>query len=127
MYQKRNPKNVSAVGFTLGLISGTPVWILTGMFFDIAVDISLIDGVIIGIVIGSICALSLMKDLFEKREFLVIPYGMFVGALTGTFVGVFRAWSHGLGMFDGLSPGMISGIISGFLIAFLFWICVQER
>ncbi|MEF8873577.1 MAG: hypothetical protein V5A88_02775 [Candidatus Thermoplasmatota archaeon] len=122
MEKSNSSKQLGTTGFTLGLVVGTPAWIVTGALFDIGAEIGLTNGVSAGIIIGSICALALIKEWFGEREYLVIPFGMGWGTLVGVAIGLLFAWSTGVSYLAAFSAGTTAGLVSGVLIGSILWV-----
>lgn len=122
MEESNSSKQLGTTGFTLGLVVGTPAWIVTGALFDIGAEIGLTNGVAAGIIIGSICALALIKEWFGEREYLVIPFGMGWGTLVGVAIGLLFAWSTGVSYLTAFSAGTTAGLVSGVLIGSILWV-----
>ncbi len=125
MENNDSSKHLGATGFTLGLVVGTPVWIITGALFNMGTSIGLTNGVAAGIIIGSICALGLIKKWFGQREFLIIPFGMGWGTLVGIALGLVFAWSTAVAYTTAFSAGAISGLVSGVLIGSFLWFSLR--
>ncbi len=115
-------KSLGATGVSLGIVIGVPVWIVTNTFFDIGTKLGLSNGVAAGLIIGSICALALIKRWFGEHKIRVIPFGMGWGTLVGIGVGLLFAWSSGTSYLTAFSSGSIAGLISGILIGSILWI-----
>ncbi|MFO7792732.1 MAG: hypothetical protein R6W73_07120 [Candidatus Saliniplasma sp.] len=119
-------KNIGAMGFSMGLIFGGGVWLATSVMLGTEFTVFLIQGVGAGIIIGSACALGLIKGWFGRKEALVMPFGMGWGTMVGIVIGLLAAWSVDLSYLTGFSVGASAGFISGLLIASMLWISTKR-
>ena len=115
-------KSLGATGISLGIVISVPVWIVISTFFDIGTNTGLTNGVVSGIIIGSICALALIKKCLGDNKIRIIPFGMGSGTLVGASVGLLLAWNSSVAYIGAFSAGAISGLISGILIGSVLWI-----
>ncbi len=121
MDKSKSPKTLGSTGFTLGLVVGTPSWIVSGTFFHIGTNFGLMNGVANGIIIGSVCALALIGEWFGERDILVIPFGMGWGTLAGIAMGLLFAWSTSVSYLGAFSTGSTAGLVSGIMVGSLLW------
>ncbi len=107
MGENKETENIGAIVFTTGLILGgglwATIWMVVGAFLEIDITSVFTQGVAVGILIGTISALGLIKGWFGEKESLVIPFAMGWGTLVGTGVGLLAAWSMELSYLDTFS------------------------
>ncbi len=100
---------------------------VAGAFLEIDITSVFAQGVAVGILIGSISALGLIKGWFGEKESLVIPFAMGWGTLVGIGVGLMSAWSMELPYLDTFSLGAGAGLICGVVIGTILWSYTQRE
>jgi len=90
--------------------------------FEIDIRYVFTQGVTVGILIGTISALSLIKGWFGEKESLVVPFAMGWGTLVGIGVGLLSGWSMQLPYLDTLSLGAGAGFTCGIVIGTILWL-----
>lgn len=131
MGEEKEIENIGAIGFTTGLILGgglwATIWTIAGVFLEIDITYVFTQGVAVGILIGSISALGLIKGWFGEKESLVVPFAMGWGTLVGIGVGLLSGWSMELPYLDTFSLGAGAGLICGVVIGTILWLYARRE
>ncbi|MFW6064761.1 MAG: hypothetical protein ACOC8Y_04215 [Candidatus Natronoplasma sp.] len=124
-------KNIGSTGFAIGLILGgglwTTIWMVGGGFLESDITFVFSQGIAVGILIGTISSLALIKGWFGEKEWRVVPFAMGWGTLVGTAVGFLSSWSMDLPYLDTFSLGAGAGLICGILIGTLLLAYVRKK
>jgi len=126
MNPQRTWKSIGAVGFTLGIVVGGLVWVIMYSLFDLSTSIGFINGLISGVVVGTISAFALIRGILGEKEVFVIPFSMGLGTLVGICVGISMALTTDISYLSAFSAGTTSGLISGVLIGSSLWFSIQK-
>ncbi len=131
MEEKTTYKNLGPMGFALGLIFGGGIWaitwIVTSTSFEIDWTFLLSQGIGVGVIIGTVSALGLIKELYGEKEWLVVPFGMGWGTLVGIGNGLVSAWTMDISYLDSFSIGASAGLITGVIIGTFLWMMVRKK
>ncbi len=125
------PENIGSIGFAVGLILGgglwATIWTIGGASLEIDITFVLGQGLAMGIIIGTISALGLIKGWFGEKKWLVVPFAMGWGTSVGISVGLLSGWSMDISYLDTFSLGASAGLISGIVIGALLWTYVRKE
>ncbi|MFP4141943.1 MAG: hypothetical protein ACLFSM_08885 [Thermoplasmata archaeon] len=131
MGEEINSENIGSIAFALGLIFGggiwTTIWILA--IDSIEIDLALVftQGIGLGILIGTITALGLIKGWYGEKEWLVVPFGMGWGTAVGIVIGLTTAWSMEIPYIDAFSLGASAGLITGLIVGTFLWMNIRKE
>ncbi len=125
------PENIGSIGFAVGLILGgglwTTIWTVGGASLEIDLTFVFTQGVAVGILIGTISSLVLIKGWFGEKNWRVVPFAMGWGTSVGISVGLLSGWSMDISYLDTFSLGASAGLISGIVIGALLWTYVRKE